>query len=162
MHEYHHLCQLNVATAKTSLDHPSMADFMNNLDRINALAEQHAGFVWRFQDDETGNATNNKLFGDNVVANMSLWTNVEDLVNFVYKSEHKDFFKRKAEWFSKMDLYQVLWWVPKGERPTLAQGKKKLELLRELGPTPEAFGFREALRASRRDEPSKVPFEINA
>ena len=33
------LAQLNIAQMKTPLDAPEMADFVANLDRINALAE---------------------------------------------------------------------------------------------------------------------------
>ena len=43
----YHLAQLNIAKAKEPLESPSMADFVNNLERINALAEQSFGFVWR-------------------------------------------------------------------------------------------------------------------
>lgn len=41
------LAQLNVASMKYPLDSPEMADFANNLDRINALAEASPGFAWR-------------------------------------------------------------------------------------------------------------------
>lgn len=49
------LAQLNIATMKESLESPSMADFVANLERINALAEASPGFVWRLQD-EAGDA----------------------------------------------------------------------------------------------------------
>jgi len=49
------LAQLNIGTIKAPLDTPLMADFTNNLDRINALAEASEGFVWRLKDD-SGNA----------------------------------------------------------------------------------------------------------
>ena len=35
----YHLAQLNVGIIKAPLESPVMADFVNNLDRINALAE---------------------------------------------------------------------------------------------------------------------------
>jgi len=41
------LAQLNVATLKSPLDSPELKDFVDNLDRINALAEGSPGFVWR-------------------------------------------------------------------------------------------------------------------
>jgi hypothetical protein len=34
-----HLAQMNVATALYETSDPRMADFMDNLDRVNALAE---------------------------------------------------------------------------------------------------------------------------
>jgi Domain of unknown function (DUF3291) len=45
----YHLAQLNVATMKFPLQFRGLADFVANLDRINALAESCPGFVWRLQ-----------------------------------------------------------------------------------------------------------------
>jgi hypothetical protein len=36
----------------------------------------------------------------------------------------------------------VLWWVPAGHIPTVAEAIERLELLRRDGPTPAAFTFR--------------------
>src|SRR5688500_17840285 len=57
----YHLAQVNIARALYPLDDPRIAEFMENLARINALAEQSAGFVWRLQD-EAGNATSIQAF----------------------------------------------------------------------------------------------------
>ena len=46
------LAQVNIARARYSLDDPRFADFMNQLDEINALADKAPGFVWRLQDEE--------------------------------------------------------------------------------------------------------------
>ena len=43
------LAQLNIARMKEPLESPTMADFVANLDRINALAESSPGFVWRLR-----------------------------------------------------------------------------------------------------------------
>jgi Domain of unknown function (DUF3291) len=58
-----HLAQLNIGRIRYSLDDPRMADFVNNLDRVNAIAEHTPGFVWRLQDD-SGNATAIHAFDD--------------------------------------------------------------------------------------------------
>ena len=50
-----HLAELNIARLKYDLDDPRVADFVNNLDRVNAVAERSEGFVWRLKD-EAGNA----------------------------------------------------------------------------------------------------------
>jgi len=47
-----------------------------------------------------------------------------------------------------MKVNQVLWWVPEGHIPTLSEGAMKLKMLRENGPSAEAFGFREAMKYS--------------
>ena len=41
------LAQLNIAHAKYSLDHPNIKDFIDNLERVNVIAEQSEGFIWR-------------------------------------------------------------------------------------------------------------------
>lgn len=46
------LAQLNIGVIKGPIDSPVMADFVANLDRINALAERTPGFVWRLQTEE--------------------------------------------------------------------------------------------------------------
>ena len=45
-----HLAQLNVALGKAAVDAPEMAEFVANLDRVNALGDAAPGFVWRLQD----------------------------------------------------------------------------------------------------------------
>lgn len=147
-----YLCQLNIAGMKTSMTDPSMKDFVDALAYINGLAEGHPGFVWRLKDETTGAAYTIKPFGEDILVNMSIWENAESLRDFVYKSHHKDYLRRKAEWFDKMSVYQVLWWVPKGHIPNVEEAKQKLELLKEKGPTPEAFGFAEALRSGKKNE----------
>ena len=45
------LAQLNIAQLSAPIYSPQLADFVDNLDRINALAEQAPGFVWRYTED---------------------------------------------------------------------------------------------------------------
>ena len=40
------LAQLNIATLAHPADSPELADFMNNLDRVNAIAEARAVLWW--------------------------------------------------------------------------------------------------------------------
>ena len=47
----YHLAQLNIANLAAPLDSPPLADFVANLQRINALAEASPGFVWRLADE---------------------------------------------------------------------------------------------------------------
>ena len=137
-----HLAQMNIATALVDLDHPQMADFMNNLDRVNALAEAAPGFVWRLKG-EGNNATDVKVTSDpRFIVNMSVWQSAEALFDFVYRSDHRAVMVRRREWFEKPDgPYQVLWWVNEGSRPTTEEGLARLRYYAEHGPTPYAFGF---------------------
>jgi hypothetical protein len=53
--------------------------------------------------------------------------------------------RRRREWFERMsEAFMVLWWVPRGHRPGIAEAIARLEMLRREGPTPAAFSFRQA------------------
>ena len=137
-----HLAQLNVGAILAPLDSPVMADFANNLDKINALAEASPGFIWRLKDD-ANNATSIQMFDDErIIVNMSVWETLEHLYQFAYKSMHAEFLKRRKEWFEKMgEMYYVLWYVPAGTVPGVMEARQRLEHLRAHGETPHAFSF---------------------
>lgn len=134
------LAQLNVARLRAPLDSPQLADFVGALDRINAVADRSPGFVWRLQD-ASGNATGLHPLGVDIIVNMSVWRDPESLQSFVYCGEHAGVMKRRREWFGKMDVYMVLWWVPRGHRPTLEEAIGRLDVLRHNGPCADAFTF---------------------
>jgi hypothetical protein len=46
------LAQLNLAKAKFPLDSKALRGFTDNLDRINLLAEDSSGFIWRLQTED--------------------------------------------------------------------------------------------------------------
>jgi hypothetical protein len=131
------LAQLNIAAMKEPADSPAMAEFMTNLDRINALAESAPGFVWRLVGDPPDNP-----FGSSTLVNLSVWRDVDSLSDFVYKSAHIDIMRRRREWFARLaEASMVLWWVPVGHLPTVREAADRLELLRKHGPSAEAFSF---------------------
>jgi hypothetical protein len=153
------LAQLNIAIMKEPLESPGMADFVANLDRINALAEASDGFVWRLQTEE-GDATALRPMGENTLVNMSVWRDVASLNGFVYRSAHVEIMRRRKEWFERMsDAYFVLWWVPRGHRPSMDEALAKLALLRNKGATAEAFTFRQAFDAPHAVDP-RAPVEF--
>jgi hypothetical protein len=139
-----HLAQLNIGRLRAPTEDPATGDFMANLDRINTLAEATPGFVWRLQTDE-GNATAIRAFdGDPLmILNMSVWESVDSLADYVYRSDHTPFLRRRGEWFERLsEVYLVLWWIPAGTVPTIEEALARLEHLKSHGPTPEAFTFR--------------------
>jgi hypothetical protein len=137
------LAQLNIAVMKAPLESPSMADFVANLDRINALAEQAPGFIWRLQTGE-GDATALRPLGETTLVNLSVWKDAASLDAYVYRSAHAQIMRRRKEWFESMaQAYLVLWWVPAGYRPAIDEALERLELLREHGPTARAFTLRQ-------------------
>jgi len=138
-----HLAQLNIAKAKYSLEAPEIKEFVDNLEPVNNLAELSSGFVWRLKD-ESGDATDIQAFSDpNIIVNMSVWESTDALKNFMFRTYHREFLRRKTEWFDNIpeDSY-VLWWVPIGHIPSVEEAVKKLEYLRSNGDTPNAFTFK--------------------
>lgn len=142
------LAQVNIAKFRLPQDNPVNADFVNNLDRVNAIAEAQPGFVWRFKGSGN-NALDVQPFDDpNIAINMSVWSDIESLVGFVYRNnDHKQIMRRRKEWFEKIDVYMVLWWIEEDRWPTIEEAKIRLELLRQNGPTYSAFTFKQPYSA---------------
>ncbi len=143
-----HLAQVNIARARFPIDDPGMADFMSQLDAINALADQAPGFVWRLQDD-SGNATNFQPYDDpRMLINLSVWKSVDALFEFVYKTGHSEVMRRRYDWFEKPNApHMCLWWTPADEHPTTLDGTTRLLHLSQYGPTANAFTFKERFSA---------------
>ncbi len=142
------LAQLNIAHLLAPLDSGQLSDFVNNLDRINTLAEASDGFVWRLKD-ETGNATDlNHPFPNDIIVNLSVWQSVELLQDYVFRSAHSDIMKRKKEWFyPAQEANMVLWWVKAGHRPTALEAHTRLMQLRageQTADQPAVFTFSRA------------------
>src|SRR6202142_2492999 len=129
-----HIAQLNIGRFRYPTDDPHMVAFMTNLDRINALAERSDGFVWRLKD-ESNNATAIRPESDPAMAvNLSVWESVEALERFVWATVHKQIYNRKSDWFEKLAApHFVMWTVPAGHFPDLAEAMGRLEYLRAQG-----------------------------
>jgi len=57
--------------------------------------------------------------------------------------------RRRRDWFvPQQGPTLVLWWQPMGVTPTVREARHRLECLRELGPTADAFTFRSAFQAT--------------
>lgn len=137
------LAEMNVARLRAPIDDPIVAEFVDALEVINALAEASPGFVWRFQTAD-GNATSVHPYDDErVIVNVSTWTGIDALDNYVYHCEHGGFLRRRREWFERMvELSVALWWVPAGHQPDLMEAVGRLEHLRVHGASSHAFTFR--------------------
>ncbi|WP_225099473.1 DUF3291 domain-containing protein [Streptomyces sp. CoH27] len=137
------LAQVNIARLKFPLDSPQLTYFVDALDPVNAVADAADGFVWRLQSD-SGNATDIPVLGDEwLIINMSTWRDTNALTAFMYQGRHRELLSRRREWFEKLqEATAVLWWVPAGHRPTVAEAEDRLLRLRAHGATPYAFTFR--------------------
>ena len=138
-----HLAQINIGRLRAPIDDPLIIEFRNALQEINALAERSPGFVWRLQTEE-GDATALHPTGEElVIPNMSVWDSVETLADYVFRSAHTGFLRRRRAWFERYGTaYVALWWVPAGEIPTLDEGLRRLAILDRAGPTLDAFTFK--------------------
>ncbi len=139
-----HIAQINVGRLRVEPPHPMIAEFMDALDRINALAEASPGFVWRLKDD-SNNATSIRVFDDpRIAVNMSVWESLETLQAYAYRTEHVQFFRRRAEWFEPFGApHLALWWVPAGHVPSAGEGRGRLARITADGAGPHAFTFKE-------------------
>lgn len=148
-----HLVEATVSRLRHPPEDPEIADFVSALDRINRLAEDSPGFVWRLPS-ENGRPSLADVTGDPLlVINMSVWTSYPLLHEYVYRSAHSEFVRRRTEWFDRVaQPNTVLWWVPAGTRPTVADALARLEHLQTNGPTPRAFSLRTRFDSAGRRE----------
>jgi hypothetical protein len=140
-----HLAQYNIARMVADLADPRMEDFRTNLVRINTLGDRSPGFVWRHQTEE-GDSTALRVRGDDrTIINFTVWESVEALFEYTYHGDHVEMFRRRKEWFEHPDglPYLVMWWIPAGHIPSVEEADARLDHLREHGPTPHAFTFKE-------------------
>jgi hypothetical protein len=139
-----HLAQANIGRIRAPLDHPIMEGFRTQLDPINALADRTPGFVWRLQtEDGNAMAIRPSAVDDLMAINMSVWESLEALQQFVYKSAHVGPLRDRKQWFQPMDgPILVMWWIPVGHIPTVAEALERLEHLKQHGPSQHAFTFR--------------------
>ncbi len=79
---------------------------------MNALGESSPGFVWRLQTDD-GDATALRVYPDPLtIVNLTVWSDVDALKAYAYRSEHNTFVRRRDEWFEeRADGGHVALWV---------------------------------------------------
>lgn len=138
-----HVAQLNIGRLHHPLDSEETAEFNAAIGPINALAEVTPGFVWRLVDDDGRSSSHVRMPGEDdplAIVNLSVWADLEALRHFMYRSGHAMYLRRRREWFERSDVAtSVCWWIPVGELPDLADAQRRLLLLREHGPTADAW-----------------------
>jgi hypothetical protein len=143
-----HLAELNVGRFRHPTSDPRLAEFMENRDRLNAIAERSPGFVWRFKDGNT-NASDFRI-DDDMAINLSVWEDAESLENYVFKTVHVQFYRKREKWFELMEKpHMVFWWVPEFHQPTLDEAFARLQHYETHGVTDHAFGWNEVIDAER-------------
>lgn len=144
----YHLAQVNVGRLRAPLSDPLMADYIAFRPIMDELARNSPGFIWR-RGGPGSSAKETDLYEDPmIIANVSVWSGLEEYANFVYRSQHLEVLKRRAEWFQRFDgPYVALWWIIPGCFPSAEEARERLEYLRTYGETPYAFSFKKAFPA---------------
>lgn len=142
----HHLAEFNLGVLKYDWGDARVQDFVDGLDPVNAVAMRSPGFVWMLGEDDMDAAQRDPagVLGGNprTASTLSVWEDAASLEQFVWNTVHKRFYDRKAEWYDAGDqLRMVMWWVPIGHRPDLAEAMARFRQLEAQGDTPEAFGW---------------------
>jgi len=131
------LAHFNWATLVGDLGSPEVAPFEGAVPQVNALAERSPGFVWRHGDERgAGLSAGWPLFTENprCIASFSLWESAAQLRGYVHATVHGAFFRRRAEWFLPDRGGHVLWWVPAGHVPDIAEARDRVEAFGRDGP----------------------------
>ena len=143
----YHLAQANIARTCGRFDSPIMSGLVARIEEMNELAESYEGFVWRQPGaDVTAEALlgfeqhHSPFEADRVFYNMSVWESIEALRTYVFKTSHAEMLRAKDDWIEDSDEPAlVLWWVPAGSIPTIADSARRWQTLRNEGPTEVAF-----------------------
>jgi hypothetical protein len=141
------LAEVNIARMLAPLTDPVMAEFVAQLDVINALADNSPGFLWRLQTPE-GNATALRPYEDDLIlVNLSLWASFSDLSTFVYKSRHLQVMQQRRQWFERFEGPSGPLVGSAGHLPSVEEAKERLAYLRGHAETPYAFSLKKPFPA---------------
>ncbi|WP_348825184.1 DUF3291 domain-containing protein [Flavobacterium aestuarii] len=143
MTEYQ-LAEINIARMKgVNIDDPIMKEFVDNLGKVNEIAENSEGFVWRLKDEDNNAVNFNPYNDEQIIVNYSIWENIETLEHYMYKTFHSEFLKRRKEWFQTFgQVSTAMWWIKKGEIPDITEAMEKLDYLQKNGASEMVFNFR--------------------
>lgn len=139
------------------LPHPHgdhrISGFEDSSDFVNAVADRSIGFVWRLKEEGCDLPENDtgRLFGrpEVALAMLSVWESFKGFSNFAHKTVHGQFVNRRADWFEHADAPSYgIWPVDEYHIPTLSEGKQKLLLLQQNGPSRSAYDFAYGERTS--------------
>lgn len=138
------IAEINIAKMiGLNINDPIMKEFVDNLEKVNDIAEASAGFVWRLKDDSYNATSFNPYNDEQIIINVSVWETIEALEYYMYKTFHSDFLRRRKEWFNTHGKASTaMWWIPVGQTPTLEEAIEKLDYLQIHGASDKVFNLR--------------------
>lgn len=136
------LAQANVALFRWSLDDPKMHEFVSQIDTMNVLAESSPGFIWRETDTVDSQNWPSPYATPLLFFNLSVWKDVESLWRYVYKTEHIEVLKRRAEWTEEIGTSPlIMWWIQEDQRPTPMDAVERFQALNNGATCEGVFTF---------------------
>src|SRR6187551_3195955 len=126
--------------------HPQVKGFFDRIDSFFSKAESSEGFI--ALDNHDWGAFVSPRFYDpekhaGAPATLSLWSDLESVFAFAYRSEHGEGLKQRHEWFIKPEWPSyAAWWVEDDHIPTRAEACERFEHLHDNGPCPFSFDFK--------------------
>lgn len=147
MNENLQIAHFNVAKLRHEPGDTRVAGFIDNVAKVNAIAERSPGFVWRLTDDSAavGNGVSFQALEKDlrIAISMSVWTSAAELFHFVNKTAHGGFLRRRSEWFEPWVGPNYVIWPHAGEAsPSLEYGWSRLKKLADQGASREAYDFK--------------------
>ena len=114
------LAQANIALFRWPLDDHRMSAFAEQIQPVNAFAEQSRGFVWRFTDEfvarNLGSPWNDPL----LFFNMSVWRDFDSLHQFVRCDAHREIVRERERWTEPAaGPPMAMWWIEDAVRPSV-------------------------------------------
>ena len=70
-----------------------------------------------------------------IIPNLTVWESLASLRDFAYRGLHRDFFRKRAEWFEAGSL-TVVWWIAAGTIPTVDDALARLAFIERFSPSP--------------------------
>ena len=148
------VAHMNVARLRHPPGDPRVAGFIDNVQKVNSIAERSSGYVWRFSDEALsvgeGVAFQGLADDPKLAISLSVWESVEHLWQFVNKTVHGGFLRSRDRWFEPYGgPNYVIWNHLSDAPPDISEGWDRLNMLAEKGATPQAFDF--AFAGMKRD-----------
>ena len=119
-----------------------MSAFAEQIQPVNAFAEQSRGFVWRFTDEfvarNLGSPWNDPL----LFFNMSVWRDFDSLHQFVRCDAHREIVRERERWTEPAaGPPMAMWWIEDAVRPSVGDAILALSSVAEHGDSIAAFSI---------------------
>jgi hypothetical protein len=152
-----------IAVLKHPYGHPDILSYEERIGPVFEAAENSPGFIDRarpIDPDETktnfewdygpwGPFTTPRFYTggrvaatDSRASTLSIWTDLASVRAFSRSELHRYMLRNQARWVLHTEWKNVAaWWIGDDEIPTWSEAARRIELLNDEGPSPEAFDF---------------------